>query len=133
MDFGDILDQWMRWHGVDDKDAVADAEAALSAQARAAEARRLAAIKPQGRIDLHGLRAEEAERELADFLERSAAAGLEKVLVVHGKGVHSAGEPVLGKVARRVIEASPRAGRFGEADRENGGRGAVWVILKTKK
>ncbi|HUW40578.1 MAG TPA: Smr/MutS family protein [Rectinemataceae bacterium] len=123
----------MRGHGVDDKDAAADTQAALSAPARAAESRRLAALKPQGRIDLHGLRAEEAERELADFLERSAAAGLEKVLVVHGKGVHSSGEPILGKVARRVIESCPSAGRFGEADRENGGRGAVWVILKTKK
>ncbi len=124
------LDLWLQRHGVDDKDMQAAEEDRLAASARAAESRRRADLKPQDHIDLHGMRAEEAARELDDFLVRSARAGLEKVLVVHGKGNHSAGEPVLGKVARRIIEASPAAGRFGEADKENGGRGALWVLLK---
>lgn len=131
MDFGNILDEWMRGHGVDDKDAAAEEEP--DARERAAEAKRLAARSIQARIDLHGLCAEEAERELADFLDRSARAGLEKVLVVHGKGVHSAGEPVLGRLARRVVEASSVAGRFGVAERKDGGSGALWVLLKAKK
>ena len=122
------LDLWLRRYGVDDKDLAAEDPPA--AALRAAQSRRLAALKPQGRIDLHGMSAEEAARELEDFLARSARAGLEKVLVVHGKGNHSAGEPVLGKVARRIIEASPSAGRFGEAAREQGGSGALWVLLR---
>jgi DNA-nicking Smr family endonuclease len=124
------LDLWLQRHGVDDKDLRAAEDDRLAASAKAAEAARRAELKPQDRIDLHGMRAEEAARELDDFLLRSARAGLEKVLVVHGKGNHSAGEPVLGKVARRVIEASPAAGRFGEADKGNGGKGALWVLLK---
>ena len=122
------LNHWLESHGVEDKD---DGDES-SAPSRIEEARRLAALEPQDSIDLHGLRAAEAAEELEGFLLRSSRAGLEKVLVVHGKGNHSAGEPVLGRVARRVIEASPLAGRFGVADRDRGGSGAMWVLLRKR-
>jgi DNA-nicking Smr family endonuclease len=52
------------------------------------------------------------------------------VLVIHGKGMHSEGEPVLGRTARRVIEASPWTGGYGPAERSQGGSGALWVAVK---
>lgn len=131
----DSLAAWLDSHTIDDKDARsagvgAEGDARSLQSAREAEARRLAAKRPDASLDLHGMRAEEAEAALAAFLEASAMKGSEKVLVITGKGIHSRGEPVLGRAARRAIEASPWAGRFGTADAASGGGGALWVILK---
>jgi len=128
-DARDSLAAWLDSHAVDDKDACGGDARSIQA-AREAEARRLAAKRPEAFLDLHGMTAEEAEAALAAFFEVSARKGLEKVLVITGKGIHSQGEPVLGKAARRAIEASPWAGRFGVADAASGGGGALWVILK---
>lgn len=138
-DAHDSLAAWLDSHAVDDKDSRSagraaedgrDADARSIQAGREAETRRLAAKRPEASLDLHGMRAEEAEAALVAFLEVSARKGLEKVLVITGKGIHSQGEPVLGKAARRAIEASPWAGRFGVADAASGGGGALWVILK---
>ncbi len=94
---------------------------------RAAELRRLA---PEAEIDLHGLRAEQVTPALERFISTSRRQGLRKVLVIHGKGTHSRGEPVLQRLVREYLERSPHAGAFGPADRSLGGRGAVWVALR---
>jgi DNA-nicking Smr family endonuclease len=124
----DSLLSWLDDHGVEDKDGLGPDLA--DRQEREKEARRIRDLRPQARLDLHGYSAADAEKALNAFLEGAARAGLEKVLVVTGKGVHSKGEPVLGKTARHVLEASPFAGRFGVADPENGGSGALWVIVR---
>jgi DNA-nicking Smr family endonuclease len=118
----DSLASWLDSHGVEDKDARDGGTVPEDGELRAlqeAEARRLKAKKPEARIDLHGMKAAEAEAALASFLEACAR-----------QGIHSQGEPVLGKAARRVIEACPYAGRYGTADAASGGGGALWVILK---
>ncbi len=125
---------WLDAHGTSDKDALGDAGDPRSGQrAAAAEARRFEALRPQASIDLHGMTAREAEEALGHFLADAAQRGLEKVLVIHGKGYHSAGEPVLGRTARRVIESSPWAGRYGQADRSEGGSGALWVAVRRRQ
>jgi DNA-nicking Smr family endonuclease len=131
----DALSSWLDSHGTVDKDGESPSSQADGPGARAAreaEIRRIKAKKPEATIDLHGMKADEAEAALAVFLEESARQGFEKVLVVTGKGIHSSGEPVLGKVARRVLEASPLAGRFGTAEAALGGGGALWVILRRR-
>lgn len=133
----DALAAWLDSHGTPsaegrEVEAGAGAGSGRERDVKEAEARRLRALKPEARIDLHGLKAAEAEAALAAFLEAASRRGLEKILVVTGKGIHSQGEPVLGKVARRVIETSPWAGRFGTADAASGGGGALWVILRRK-
>jgi DNA-nicking Smr family endonuclease len=140
MDFGDILDEWDRIknegeespaprNGSDEKDPREPA-----GEDRSREARRLAALKPQAVLDLHGLTAEAAESAIAAFIEGSAREGLEKVLVIHGKGLHSeGGQSVLKKTARRVLEAHPLAGRIGEASRFDGGSGALWVLIRNRR
>lgn len=124
----DSLLSWLDDHGVEDKDGLGPDLA--DSRERENEARRIRDLRPQARLDLHGYSAVDAEKALEAFLQGAARAGLEKVLVVTGKGVHSKGEPVLGKTARRVLEASPFAGRFGLADPEDGGSGALWVIVR---
>lgn len=124
------FEAWLDEHGVEDKDAELPG---ASAQAeREARDRRLAALAPQASLDLHGMGAQEAEAALLAFLEDSGRRGLEKVIVVHGKGNHSKDEPVLGRVARRALEKSPWAGRSGVAGRAEGGSGALWVLLRKK-
>ncbi len=125
------LSSWLDEYGVEDKDREGlDASPAKARADKEAQARRLRLKKADAAIDLHGMIQAQAETALGIFLEVSARKGLEKVLVITGKGIHSEGEPILGKVARRVIESSPFAGRFGTADSSEGGAGALYVVLK---
>jgi DNA-nicking Smr family endonuclease len=121
------LESWLAANGVDDKDA----ETGDSPEP-GLESRRFAKLKPQAALDLHGLTGEEAESAIAAFIDESSRQGLEKVLVIHGKGLHSAGLPVLKKAARRALEAHRLAGRFGEADKADGGSGALWVLIRRR-
>lgn len=130
------LEQWLEVYGVRDKDAEAELapeSRAVSRERRGAEARRLDSLKYQAVLDLHGMTSEEAKTALRGFIDTSARAGLEKVLVIHGKGLHSEGAPVLKKATRDVLETHPLAGRFGEAAKEEGGSGAVWVLIRSKR
>ena len=72
----------------------------------------------------------EAEEAIDRFIREAKSRGLEKVLIVHGKGNHSLGEPVLKRVVRAFLEKCPLTGAFGVADRSEGGRGATWVLLR---
>jgi len=145
MDFGEILERWEK--GRDGSKEPVDMEAALkryppagNAEAkeretpsRAAPSQRAAslkALKPQAVLDLHGLSSAEAEEALDRFIRDSRARGLLKVLIVHGKGLHSPVEPVLGRVVRSYLEKCPFTGAFGRAGREEGGRGASWVLIR---
>jgi DNA-nicking Smr family endonuclease len=125
---GSALSSWLDAHGVPDKD-----EADAREPDGAAEARRLAALRPQARLDLHGKTAEEARAAIFAFLAEAAGRGLEKVLIIHGKGLHSEGAPVLKKAARAAVESNPLAGRSGEAAREDGGSGAMWVAVRDRR
>lgn len=119
------MESWLARHAVVDKDGGGE-----SAASGAEEARRLAALRPGARLDLHGMTVAEAQLALGNFLENAARRGIEKVLVITGKGNHSAGGAVLAKAVRGFLEANPRAGRFGTADRADGGSGALWVVLR---
>jgi len=86
--------------------------------------------EPQATLDLHGMNSREAEQALENFVLLCRRRGLRKVLVVHGKGHHSEGEPVLKGVVTRYLEKSPYTGAFAPADRKHGGRGATWVVVR---
>ncbi len=85
---------------------------------------------PQAELDLHGMSALEAEAAIDRFLRDARARGLTKVLLIHGKGNHSPGEPVLQRVVRDYLEKCPFTGAFGRAERALGGRGATWVRIR---
>lgn len=127
----DYLNHWLAIHGTRDKDADRD-EAEMDRGARIREAERLRNLKPQASLDLHGKTAAEAEEAVRKFLKTCSQAGLEKVLVIHGKGNHSAGEEVLPDLVRRLLESDSLAGNFGPADKNHGGRGATWVRIRKR-
>ncbi len=126
------FEAWLDEHEPEDKDAGPAADQAALRAEREARDRRFAAMAPQASIDLHGMGAAEAKAALLAFFERSGRQGLEKVLVVHGKGNHSKEGPVLVRVARKAVEESPWAGRSGPAGREDGGSGALWVAVRKR-
>ena len=83
-----------------------------------------------GSLDLHGLTAADAENQLKSFFIKAKNAGWRKVIIIHGKGIHSKEEPVLKKVVMDFIENSPIAGSHGIPGASEGGSGAVWVAIK---
>ena len=136
MDFGEILDKWDKkkpertskmetllrsesaWKGFVDKD-FAEEDSVTERE-----------MKIEDEIDLHGMTKAEAQNALDSFFDSAVKSGLRKVLIIHGKGNHSNGEGVLPGWVRKYLEKRPEAGKRGFAGKENGGRGATWVVLK---
>lgn len=83
-------------------------------------------------IDLHGMTVEEALAATERFIEASLAAGHRKVLVVHGKGLHSQNGGVLKTEVRRFLEKHPSTGAMGTPKQRDGGSGALWVVLRQR-
>ena len=68
-----------------------------------------------------------------DFVANAMRRGLQKVLIIHGKGIHSAdSEGVLGGLVKKFIEGDQRLGASGKADKNHGGSGATWVAVRPK-
>ena len=86
------------------------------------------------KLDLHGMSAGDARAGLEKFLAAKRARGERCVLVVHGKGEHSPrGQGVLrGEIAAWLAQgkASEHVAAFATATEDDGGEGAVYVLLK---
>lgn len=87
---------------------------------------------PQDKVDLHGLNAMEARKELLEFIEGMKRRGLRKGLVIHGKGLHSKNESILKPLVQKFLESSKDVGEFGRAKSEDGGSGATWFFLRQR-
>jgi len=89
----------------------------------------------QNHIDLHGYSAMEAYNAVDDFLKKSILNGMRAVLIVHGRGLSSPGDPVLktnilkwlttGKWRKWVLA-------YTSARRCDGGAGATYVLLRNR-
>lgn len=86
-----------------------------------------------GKLDLHGLGAQEARQSVEAFIKKRAQDGDRVILVVHGKGSHSPrGHGVLrGEIAAWLSQgrASRHVAAFATAPDDHGGSGAVLVLL----
>ena len=122
------MELWLRRYGVTDKDKAADEYAERTKM----ESREyLRTMRPEARIDLHGLTRDEAWARLSSFVNDCIRRGLKKILIIHGKGNHSHGsDPVLGAMVKTFIEQNKNLGTSGHPDRSMGGSGATWVIIK---
>lgn len=94
---------------------------------------RSAEIPRDARLDLHGFTEAEAKRRVRDTLLQVRGEGGRCVLVIHGRGRHSPGEPVL-KEALLEWLAEPPLGpvvmAFASASGGDGGVGATYVLLR---
>ncbi len=86
----------------------------------------------QAQLDLHGFTRDEARLELVTFLNDSNQRGFRCVRVIHGKGLSSKhGEPVLKTRIGSWLSQREDILAFCQARPEDGGSGAVLVLLKT--
>lgn len=105
-------------------------------------------IKPDGKIDLHGMTCVEAHEKLFTYLQRAQSKGKRVILVITGKGGpknnydeyrFSDYENSLGVLRREVpLWLSGGAMRqlvlsYQDARRTDGGTGALYVVLKRIK
>ncbi|MEB3287081.1 MAG: Smr/MutS family protein [Vampirovibrionales bacterium] len=76
-------------------------------------------------LDVRGTHAEEALRQLAQFLDEATLQGLSQVGVIHGLG-----SGVLKKEIRQYLQKAPYVSRFHPAEALDGGDGKTVVHLK---
>ena len=96
-------------------------------------------------IDLHGYTLEQANKAIEDFINKSYAAKINKLIVVTGKGLHSQNEKdpyvskdlsILKYSVPEFIESNTNLTKIiievTDAKIEDGGSGAFYIYLKNK-
>lgn len=105
-------------------------------------------VKPEGKIDLHGMTCVEAHEKLFSYLERAQRGGKRVILVITGKGGprkqgyadirYEDFESSRGVLRREVPmwlsggAMRPMIVSFQDARQNDGGSGALYVVLKRK-
>ncbi len=84
-------------------------------------------------LDLHEMNTAAAQASILDFLERSRERGLSCVKIIHGKGLRSKREgPVLKRLTDGLLRRRKEVLAFASAPPNDGGTGAVYVLLKRR-
>ncbi len=85
----------------------------------------------RARRDLHGMTAAEALADVRRFIENSRHAGHRCVCIIHGRGLHSKGNPPILKTrVREHLRAQSAVLAYADAPVSDGGSGAVYVLLR---
>ena len=97
-------------------------------------------------IDLHGHSLDEANIKIKNFIEKAYDDGVEKVVIITGKGIHSKNEkdPFVSKklgilkysvpdFIKKNVELSVLIKSLSPASIQDGGEGAFYVFLRKKK
>jgi len=97
-------------------------------------------------IDLHGYTLDQANKKIEKFINQNFLAGIKKLIIVTGKGLHSENEknPYVSRDLSILKYSVPeyiknnknlmnKIYEFGEAKIEDGGSGAFYIYLKKPK
>lgn len=87
----------------------------------------------EARIDLHGMRQDQAHRLLLSFLSQARSLGMRHVLIITGKGTSFGSEGVLQRAVPewlRTPQFRALVGAYDGAVRHHGGEGALYVRLR---
>jgi DNA-nicking Smr family endonuclease len=88
----------------------------------------------QDELDLHWVDARAAEAMLRDFLHHARQQGFGCVRIIHGKGLNGDSKtPVLKNLVDRMLRHRADVLAFASAPANQGGTGAVLVLLAGKK
>ena len=93
-------------------------------------------MRPEGRLDLHGMTAADAHRALGGFLADAQTSGKRCVLVITGKGSLKQGGGIIRRELPAWLNAPGNRTRvlgFAQAQPADGGGGAFYVLLKRKR
>ncbi|RKX65080.1 hypothetical protein DRP44_07090 [candidate division TA06 bacterium] len=118
----DEIEKWLKKHRIIDKDA------------NTGEYKKNKDTKKHYdmTIDLHGLRLKDAEIVVKRKLKRAFELHYDRILIIHGVGLHSNGEPVLKNGIRKLINTNPYVRDFTNAPLRDGGEGAVVVYIRRR-
>lgn len=84
----------------------------------------------QDEIDLHEMNVAAASQSIRSFLDEAQRAGFGCVKIIHGKGLRSGPDgPQLKRMAAGLLARHPRVCAFASAPPNDGGTGAVYVLL----
>jgi DNA-nicking Smr family endonuclease len=109
---------------------------AADLDARTMERLRRGQLRPEVRLDMHGMTQDEAHRALVGFIAASRNAGRRCVILITGRGRAKLGGGILREQAPRWLNLQPTRGHilgFAEAQPKDGGAGALYVLLRKKK
>ncbi len=88
-------------------------------------------LNPEASLDLHGLAVEEASAKVRFFLQDVGYQGLQTVLIITGKGLHSSDGPVLRQAIETLLsQQREKVLEWGVAPRRFGGDGALIVFMR---
>ncbi|WP_133137859.1 Smr/MutS family protein [Legionella rowbothamii] len=87
----------------------------------------------ESRLDLHGLKADNARDLLCRFIHNQAENGKRCLLIIHGKGGHLGAPPVIKNLVNRWLPQLDDVLAFHSAQPKDGGTGAVYVFLKRNR
>jgi DNA-nicking Smr family endonuclease len=89
----------------------------------------------QDHIDLHGMNVENAKEAFEFFMKNALISGKRAVLIIHGRGLSSRGEPILKNKVREWLNQSywlKRVLAYTSAQSYDGGAGATYVLLRSR-
>jgi len=151
MNFGDILDQWEKgprstniskkippppmtqkkeWHDEyfpNPEDTRLKEKKQVS---RGISRKKLEKMDPQDEIDLHGQLKEDIASLLGQFIRQCRKKKIQKILIIHGKGLHSPNGAVLRPVIHDFLSHCIDVVDWGQPPARLGGSGATWAILR---
>ncbi|PWY54162.1 DNA mismatch repair protein MutS [Legionella qingyii] len=87
----------------------------------------------EARLDLHGLKSENARDTLCQFIQTQAENSKRCLLIIHGKGGNLGAPPVIKNLLNRWLPQLDEVLAFHSALPKDGGSGAVYVLLKKQK
>src|SRR5262249_7589051 len=87
-------------------------------------------IPVEATLDLHGFTSAEAAVHLRRFIQNARAEGLPAIRIIHGKGHGSKNAPILKMIVDRWLKDSPDVLAFCSSKPQNGGTGAVDILLR---
>ncbi|MFL2669257.1 MAG: Smr/MutS family protein [Alphaproteobacteria bacterium] len=100
---------------------------------RTLERLRRGLLRPEARLDLHGMTQDQAYPSLMSFLEASQAGGKRCVIVITGRGRMTDGGGILRRETPGWLNSSTARSRvlgFATARPRDGGVGALYVLLR---
>ena len=87
-----------------------------------------------GELDLHAMNAAAAKSSIISFIAEAQAENIRAVKIIHGKGLRSKHQgPVLKRLAASILIRMKPVLAFASARPNDGGTGAVYVLLQSAK
>lgn len=87
----------------------------------------------QARLDLHGLNTDNARQALCEFIQIQSQQNKRCLLIIHGKSGHHGQAPLIKNLVNRWLPQFDELLAYHSAQAKDGGRGAVYVLLKKNR